>query len=103
MDNPRSGSTSRPPLITLLPDYVGGVGSQMSVLDAVESFRRTALPFRRQVSIKRDGADFVVAFEPDDIIVFRHSEANALRRACNSLRWEIVRDTTPDPNDLASW
>jgi len=86
----------------LLPD-VGGVGWQMSVLDAVESFRRTAFLFRRQVSIRRDGADFVVAFEPDNIIVFRHGEANALRKVCNSLRWEIVKDTTPDPNDLASW
>jgi hypothetical protein len=103
VDNPRSGSNIANAADTLLPDFVGGVGSHMSVLDAVESFRRTALVFRRQVSIRRDGADFVVAFEPDDIIVFRHSEANALRRACNSLRWEIVRDTTPDPNDLASW
>lgn len=62
-----------------------------------------ALSPRRRVSIRRDEADFVVAFEPDDIVVFRHNEANALRKVCNSLRWEIVRDTVADPNDLASW
>jgi len=77
-------------------------GGVMSVLDAVEAFRKSAL-FRRQVSISRDGQDFVVAYQPDNLIVFRHVEASALRRMCNLLRWEIVSDTTPDPNDLASW
>ena len=75
----------------------------MSVLDAVESFRRTALPFRRQVSISRDGEDFVVAFQPDNIIALRNSEANALRKMCHTLRWEIVSDTVPEPGDTRSW
>jgi hypothetical protein len=75
----------------------------MSALDVVESFRKNALPFRRQVSLNRDGEDFVVAFLPDNIIALRHTEANALRKMCHTLRWEIVSDTTPEPNDTASW
>jgi hypothetical protein len=53
--------------------------------------------FGRQVTISRDGEDFVVAFHPQNIVAFRHSEANELRRMCHPLRWEIVRDTTPEP------
>jgi hypothetical protein len=77
-------------------------GGIMSVLDSVEAFRKSAL-FRKQVSISRDGDDFVVAYQPDNLIVFRHAEASALRRVCNLLRWEIVSDTVPDPKNLASW
>ena len=47
----------------------------MSVPDAVESFRRNTVFFRRQVIIRRDGEDFVVAFHPQNIIAFRHGEA----------------------------
>jgi hypothetical protein len=68
----------------------------MSDFDVVESFRRNALPFRRQVSISRDGEDSVVTFLPDSIVAMRHGEANALRKMCHALRWEIVSDT-PDP------
>ena len=75
----------------------------MSEFDVVETFRRNALPFRRQVSISPDGEDFVVAFQPDNIIALRNSEASALRKMCHSLRWEIVSDTIPEPNDPASW
>jgi hypothetical protein len=38
----------------------------MSEFDVIESFRKNALPFRRQVSIGRDGEDFVVTFQPDN-------------------------------------
>jgi hypothetical protein len=75
----------------------------MSEFDVVESFRKNALPFRRQVSSSRDGEDFVVTFQPDNVIAMRHSEANALRKMCNALRWEIVSDSIPEPNDPASW
>jgi hypothetical protein len=75
----------------------------MSVLDSVESFRKDFLSLRRQVSIGRDGADFVVAFQPSNVIVFRHDDAGALRKMCRRLRWEVVSDTVADPNDLASW
>jgi hypothetical protein len=68
----------------------------MSEFDVIESFRKNALPFRRQVSISRDGEDFVVTFLPENIIAMRHSEANALRKMCHALRWEIVSSqTTP--------
>jgi hypothetical protein len=75
----------------------------MSVLDVVESFRKRAVPFRKQVSISRDGADFIVAFQPDNIVVFRHGVANELRKMCRSLRWEIVSDTVAEPGDVRSW
>ena len=69
----------------------------MAVLDTIEAFRKNALPIRRRVSISRDDKDFVVAFQPENLIVFRHNEANALRRVCHSLRWEIISDTGADP------
>ena len=52
-------------------------------------------------SISRDGDDFVVAYQPDNVIVFRHNELSALRKVCQSLRWEIVSDTV-DLNEFAS-
>ena len=67
---------------------------------------RSERPFNHvggRVSIRRDGRDFVVAFQPENIIVFRHNEATALRRMCYKLRWEVVSDTVTDPNDPASW
>ena len=60
-------------------------------------------PLKRKVAIRHDGQDFVVSFLPEDTVVFRHSEASALRKACVFLRWEVVSDTIADPNNLASW
>ncbi len=82
--------------------FVGMWGRVMSVLDDVEAFRKSAL-YRKQVSISRDGEDFVVAYQPDNLIVFRHAEASALRRVCRQLRWEIVSDTIAEPDDVRSW
>jgi len=76
--------------------------AQLSVLSE-DTLGRTFHPFRRRVSIRRDGMDFVVAFQPEDIIAFRYNKASALRRACHFLRWEIVSDTVADPLDPASW
>jgi hypothetical protein len=75
----------------------------MSALDVVESFRKGAIPYRRKVTISRDGNEFVVTFLPDNIVALRHSQASELRRMCHTLHWEIITDTVPDPNDLASW
>jgi hypothetical protein len=47
----------------------------------------------RRVSIRRDGNDFVVAFQPEDFVIFRNNDPNALRRVCRFLRWDIVSDT----------
>jgi hypothetical protein len=80
--------------------YVSG---KMSEFDVVEAFRKSAVPFRRQVSISRDGEDFVVTFLPQNIDAMRHGEAAELRKACHHLRWEIVSDTVPEPDDIRSW
>jgi hypothetical protein len=53
----------------------------------------------RRVSIRRDDKDFVVAFQPEDHVVFRHTDASALRDVCRKLRWEIVDDKSV-PNNL---
>ena len=37
---------------------------------------------RRCVALRRDGDDFVVVFVPEDVVVFRNRDADALRRAC---------------------
>src|SRR5271156_6776490 len=58
---------------------------------------------KRQVSIRRDDRDFVVAFQPNDVVIFRHQRASPLRKLCASLRWEIVNDTIASADDSASW
>ena len=58
---------------------------------------------KKQVSIRRDEKDFVVAFQPEDFVIFRHGDANELRRVCRLLRWEVVSDTVPEASDPASW
>jgi hypothetical protein len=47
---------------------------------------------KRLVTLRRDGDDFVVTFYPEDAIVFRHTEPNALRKVCTGLRWKIISD-----------
>ncbi len=47
---------------------------------------------RRNVSIRRDGEDFVVVFEAEDIAAFRSEDANALRKICRWLRYAITYD-----------
>ena len=52
------------------------------------------------VSLRRDETDYAVAFKPDDVIVFRNPGANALRKLCRQLRWEIISDTSYTLEDL---
>jgi hypothetical protein len=66
--------------------------------DAVDRFIQP----RRQVSIRCDDNDFVVVFEPEDLIVFRNSSADALRKACYFLRWEVVSEAVPEASVPAS-
>jgi hypothetical protein len=47
---------------------------------------------KRLVTLRRDGDDFVVAFYPEDLVVFRHNEAEPLRKMCAFLRWKIISD-----------
>ena len=58
---------------------------------------------KRQVCIRRDNADFVVALQPEDVVVYRHHNARALRKLCGQLRWEVVADLTPEACDPATW
>jgi hypothetical protein len=41
---------------------------------------------KRPVTLRRDGDEFVVTFYPEDIVVFRHSEPQPLRKMCTFLR-----------------
>jgi len=47
---------------------------------------------RRYVSLKRDGEDFIVVFEVEDIVAFRSKDANTLRKICRWLRYAITYD-----------
>jgi hypothetical protein len=46
----------------------------------------------RRVSVERDGTDFVVAFQPEGHVIFRHHDLKALRNVCSKLRWEVVEE-----------
>ncbi len=60
------------------------------------------MDYRRQVTMRRDGEDFVIATHTDGLIIFRNNDPDALRKLCRSLRWEIIRDTTAPENKGAS-
>jgi hypothetical protein len=47
---------------------------------------------KRAVSLRRDHDEFVVSAWPDDVIIFRNRDAEALRKACRFLHWQIVSD-----------
>ena len=46
----------------------------------------------RRVSVERDGTDFVVAFQPEGHVIFRHHDLKALRQVCSKLRWEVMEE-----------
>jgi hypothetical protein len=46
----------------------------------------------RRVSVERDGTDFVVAFQPEGHVIFRHHDLKALRNVCSKLRWEVIEE-----------
>ncbi len=52
----------------------------------------------RQVSVERDGTDFVVAFQPEGHVIFRHHDLKALRNVCSKLRWEVVEERSFSQN-----
>jgi predicted nucleic acid-binding OB-fold protein len=54
----------------------------------------------REVSIGRDDKDFVVAFQPEDHVIFRHHDLNALKKVCRKLQWKIIADKS-FPDNLA--
>ena len=57
---------------------------------------------RRLLTLQRDGAEFVVSFYPEDIVVFRHTGPNALRKMCTFLRWEIIADNSGSDESVTS-
>jgi hypothetical protein len=44
------------------------------------------------VSVERDGTDFVVAFQPEGHVIFRHHDLKALIKVCSKLRWEVIEE-----------
>jgi hypothetical protein len=52
---------------------------------------------KRLVTLRRDGDEYVVAFYPEEIIVFRNEDPHALARMCSFLRWKIISDNTQSP------
>ena len=48
---------------------------------------------KRVVAIRREGDDFVVSLMPNDLVIFRNENADALRKLCKELRWAVVSDT----------
>jgi hypothetical protein len=57
---------------------------------------------RRLVTLQRDGAEFVVSFYPEDMVVFRQTQPNALRKMCTFLRWKIIADNSDSDNVITS-
>jgi hypothetical protein len=57
------------------------------------------MEYRRQVAMRCDGEDFVVALLPEDQVVFRTKDARALRNLFRRLRWQISVDTTLSIDD----
>ena len=46
----------------------------------------------RKVSVERDSTDFVVAFQPEGHVIFRHHDLKALIKVCSKLRWEVIEE-----------
>jgi hypothetical protein len=70
----------------------------MSFVADVE-FSNSVQKTPRRVSIRRDGEDFVIVSLVEDLVVYRNSDASALRKLCRSLRWEIVLDSCVSADD----
>ena len=47
---------------------------------------------RRRVLIRSENEDFVVAFQPEDFVIYRSPDLDALRKVCRSLGWEILNE-----------
>jgi hypothetical protein len=62
-------------------------------------FSKSVQKTPRRVSIRRNGKDFVIVSLVEDLIVYRNSDASALRKLCRSLRWEIVLDSCLSADD----
>jgi hypothetical protein len=63
----------------------------MSVVDVDKSVQKAPM---RRVSLRSDGEDFVVVSLAENLVIYRSPDADALRKLCHSLRWEIAVDST---------
>ena len=52
------------------------------------------------MTLRPDGEDFVVAFYPEDIVVFRNADPQALRKMCAFLHWKIISDTEASDDEI---
>jgi hypothetical protein len=73
----RSGETASGALMSVVTDKIG---------------KSLGYGRGRKVSVERDGTDFVVAFQPEGHIIFRHHDLKALRQVCSKLQWEVVEE-----------
>ena len=73
---------------------VSPIGRQGCVMSVVTDKIGKSLGYGRgrRVSVERDGTDFVVAFQPEGHVIFRHHDLKALRNVCSKLRWEVVEE-----------
>lgn len=57
------------------------------------------------MSVERDGTDFVVAFQPEGHVIFRHHDLKALRNVCSKLRWEVIEEKSfpQNLNDIRTY
>ena len=46
----------------------------------------------RRVSIRLDGEDFVIAYQPEDFVVFRGKDLEAMRKVCRFFEWNVISD-----------
>jgi hypothetical protein len=61
-------------------------------MNSVAHHAEAAVRPKRVVSLKRDRDDFVVSSWPGNVVIFRNQDAEALRKACRFLHWQIVSD-----------
>jgi hypothetical protein len=52
---------------------------------------------------RRDGEDFVIAFQPEDIVVFRHSEARARQFINDCHTFLLAKETWAERADEHGW
>jgi hypothetical protein len=79
-------------------------GCRWQIMSAVGSKLNPVLQnrARKRVSIRRDDEDFVIAFQPENIIVFSSADMMGLRKLYRQLRWEVESDVI-EPGNPMTW
>jgi hypothetical protein len=63
---------------------------KVSMSSVADQTHATTRP--KRVSLRPDDDEFVVSSWPHDVIIFRNRDAEALRKACRFLHWQVVSD-----------